>query len=118
MYWGINRPQRSGFVQAFIFGLFVDVLIGTGLGSHSLAYVIALYFVLHSQRRFEFYSGWQQVVVVWILMLLIQVVNLLASVILSNGVFYSWMYFLSSVTTAILWVPLSNVILFLQELVK
>lgn len=115
LYWGINQPHRSGLLQAFIFGLLVDVLIGTALGSHSLAYVTALYFVLLWQRQFEFYSGWQHVILVWLLMVLIQIINLLANVLLANGVFFNWPYLLSSATTAILWAPLSNLIFFLQN---
>lgn len=115
LYWGINQPHRSGLLQAFIFGLLVDILVGTVLGSHSLAYVIALYSVLLWQRQFEFYSGWQHVMWVWLLMVLIQFTNLLVNVVLADGVFLNWPYFLSTVTTAILWAPLSNIIFLLQN---
>lgn len=115
LYWGINQPRRVGFLTAFLLGVAVDVFFGTGLGVHSLAYSIAMYFVLRWQKQFELYPFWQQAILVFILMLVIQTVNLAVNIVLLNGSFRHWGYFLSSVATAALWVPLSNTLLFLQR---
>lgn len=115
LYWGINQPQRVGLLLAFMLGIAMDVLMGSGLGAHSLAYCIAMYFVLLGQRQFGLYPFWQQAVVVFILMLVIQVVNLIVHISLLGGTLQHWGYFVSSLTTALLWVPLSNIILFVQR---
>ena len=115
LYWGINQPRRIGFLLVFILGIAVDVLMGAALGVHSLAYSLAMYFVLRGQRQIELYPFWQQTVIVFIFILLIQTVNLAVNVLLLKGAFHHWGYFLSSATTAILWTPLSNIILFLQR---
>lgn len=115
LYWGINQPRRVGFLLAFVLGIAVDVLIGNGFGMHSLAYCIAMYCVLQGQRQFELYPFWQQAVVILVIMFIIQTVSLIVHITLLNGTFQHWGYFLSSLTTAILWIPLSNIILFLQR---
>jgi rod shape-determining protein MreD len=115
LYWGINQPHRVGLLLAFVLGIAMDVLMGAGLGAHSLAYCIAMYFVLRGQRQFGLYPFWQQAVVVFILMLVIQTANLIINITLLRGTFHHWGYFVSSFTTAILWIPLSNIILFVQR---
>lgn len=115
LYWGLNQPFHVGFFLAFVMGILVDTITGNALGAHSLAYCAAMYGVLSLRRQMKLYPFWQQALVVWALMLVIQIINLIINVTLLSGMLYHWGYFLASFTTAILWTPLSNIMLFLQR---
>jgi rod shape-determining protein MreD len=114
-YWGMNQPSKVGFFITFIMGILVDVAIGNALGIHSFTYALAMFVILNYRRQFEMYPFWQQAIVIFILMLMIQVIVLVFHLIFLKGTFQHWAYFLSSVTTALLWVPLSNIMWFLQR---
>lgn len=115
LYWGMNQPKSIGLLLTFALGMLVDVLIGTMLGSHSLAYLFAVYVVLRWQRQLEYFSTWQQMIVVWLLMFLMQLITLGVNRIFLNISLPHSGYFLASFSTAILWIPLSNCLVLLQH---
>lgn len=43
IYWVLAVPERVGVFNAWVIGLFVDVLTGRLLGQHALAYALIVY---------------------------------------------------------------------------
>jgi rod shape-determining protein MreD len=114
-YWAMNQPRRLGLTVAFIMGVLMDVAWGGMLGVHSLIYCFGVYLIGSRQRLFERYSLREQAVLIFILMLIIQLVNLLVNVVFLGGTLQHWGYFLSSLVAAVLWVPLSNIMWWLLQ---
>ena len=67
IYWVIALPQRIGVFWGFFIGLFQDVLTGTLLGQHALAYVVVAYITLLAYKRLRVFSPLQQSGVVFLL---------------------------------------------------
>ena len=60
IYWTMAVPEKVGVLNAWIVGLFVDVLTGRLLGQHALAYALISYACLKLHRRLRQYPVLQQ----------------------------------------------------------
>jgi rod shape-determining protein MreD len=60
IYWTLAIPEKIGVFNAWIVGLFVDVLTGRILGQHALAYALISYACLKLHRRLRQYPVLQQ----------------------------------------------------------
>ena len=98
-----------GLMLAFVVGLILDTLTGTLLGQHALALVVVAYFVMHFRHRLQLYRFWQQ----WLLLLLL-IFCYQAILFWVQGLIGQLpdvrFYFLSSITSAVLW-PWVSIIL-------
>lgn len=111
IYWALMLPGRVGVSIAFFLGLVMDLLRGTLFGAHALAFVLITYFVIRFCQQFRMFPLWQQAVLIFMLTFLYQTFQFwvwgISGVIGSLG---GGMYWMPSVTTAILW-PLVYAIL-------
>lgn len=112
-FWRVREPQRVGMGVAFVFGLLVDIGHGAAMGQHALAYVLLAYFCALFGRRMLWFSLAMQSLQILPLLLgaqaLMVVVRLLA-----GGEFPGWWIFTGPLVGALLWVPLSYVLLLPQ----
>ena len=60
VYWIIALPHRVGIPTAWLAGIAVDVLLGSLIGQHALAYVLIAYVVASLYQRLRMFSVWQQ----------------------------------------------------------
>src|SRR5690349_11353732 len=60
MYWTIIAPYRINVGLAWSTGLLVDLLNGTILGEHALAFTLVTYFILRMHIRLRMYPLLQQ----------------------------------------------------------
>ncbi|WP_369602580.1 rod shape-determining protein MreD [Hahella sp. SMD15-11] len=67
LYWAYRHPDRIGVLAAWGMGLVTDLMLGTHLGTHAMAYAIMTYFLLNVQHRFRLYGMLQQSLVVFLL---------------------------------------------------
>ena len=102
-----------GMGVGFVFGLLMDVGLGAAMGQHALAYVVLAYFTNSLARRVLWFPAWQQALHVLPLLLLSQVLMVLVRL-LAGAEFPGWAYFLSSFSSALLWMPLSLLLLLPQ----
>lgn len=102
MYWAIMMPQRVSVGLAWITGLLVDLLNGTLLGEHALAYTIVIYFVSRLNIRLKMCPPVQQGITVLIFLLLYQFILYCIQGFIGElpG---SHLYWLSSLTSTLLW---------------
>jgi rod shape-determining protein MreD len=60
IYWTLAIPEKLGVFNAWIVGLFVDVLTGRLLGLHALAYALISYACLKLHKRLRQFHVLQQ----------------------------------------------------------
>jgi len=114
VYWCLNQPRRVGVGAAFMLGILMDVGDANVLGQHALAYSVIASLVLIRQRRIAIYPFWQQALFAFALLLLAQVIMVMIRAAMGDA-FVGWTYFLGSALAALLWTPLSNLMLMHQR---
>lgn len=110
VFWNVFQPRRIGIALAWLLGIVMDVHSGSLLGQHALAYSILSYGAIALHRRLLWFSLVGQALQLLPLFLLAHVVVALVHLFFS-GVGPSWMFFISPLLTAVLWVPLTSSIL-------
>ena len=102
IYWVIALPRRVGILVAWSVGLIVDVLLGSLLGQHGIAFIIAAYIASSLYQRLRMFSLWQQSMIVFAIVGLNQLINFWIESIVGIGNWNLW-YLLGSVVSALLW---------------
>lgn len=102
MYWTIVMPYRVSVGAAWFTGIIVDLLTGTLLGEHALAFTVIVYLVSRIHMRVHMYPLLQQSVSILFFVLLYQFIlyciqGFIGQLPASN------LYWLSSVTSMLLW---------------
>ena len=109
IFWLITTPHRIGLSTVWGLGLLLDVLQGTLLGAHSLAMVMIAYIVIKMHRQISPFLLWQQAVMIGLLTMIYQSIIAIIQGI-SGDMVLSWHYWLSSLTSMVLW-PFVSIIL-------
>ncbi len=112
-FWCIREPLRIGVGAGFIFGLLVDIGLGAAMGQHALAYVVLAWLANGVARRVLWFSPLQQALHVLPILLVAQVLMVLVRLV-AGAEFPGWVYFLSSFTGLLLWLPLTFLLLLPQ----
>lgn len=102
MYWVIALPHRVGVVIAWIVGLLTDVLLGSLLGQHAIAFVVVAYITSSLYQRLRMFSLWQQSIIVFATVGVSQLINIWIENIVGLSEWNMW-YLLASVMSAMLW---------------
>jgi rod shape-determining protein MreD len=102
IYWVIALPGRVGILVAWSIGLIVDVLLGSLLGQHGVAFILVAYIASSLYQRLRMFSLWQQSMIVFAIVGLNQLINFWIESIVGIGDWNLW-YLLSSVVSALLW---------------
>lgn len=102
IYWTMSVPYRVSIGVAWVTGLVVDLLNGSLLGEHALAFTVVIYFVTRMHIRLRMFPVMQQGVSVMFFVLLYQFIlyciqGFVGELPRSN------LYWLSSVTSMLLW---------------
>lgn len=114
IYWVLNQPRRVGIGTGFVLGVLMDVGDGAVLGQHALAYVVIAFLTLWRQRQIAVAPFWQQALGALALLLLSQLIMQAVRSALGAS-FAGWGYFAGPVLAAMLWTPLSNLMLLHQR---
>lgn len=102
LFWLLRAPNLCNVGTAWFMGLFMDLAMGGFFGQCALAYAITAFFAVIYQRRLVLFSKTQQLVYVFLLLLLSQLVLLVLKTFTGTEP-VTWSYFLPSVTGAVLW---------------
>ncbi len=105
LYWCTHKPYRVGIGMAWMIGIFADVADASLFGQHALAYTVLAFGGVVLNRRMQMFDLRQQTLQVFPVLLLAYVVYTLIHWQLHGYV--AWTYFLGSVTSALLWIPLT-----------
>ena len=102
LYWCLALPVRVGVGVAWIVGLLQDVLLGTLLGAHAMAFALAAYLTIQGYQRIRNFPVWQQAIPVLLLLLLVQLVLLwIRELMGASGI--DWRYWLPAVSGTLVW---------------
>ncbi len=102
IFWSTVIPYQFNVGIAWIVGLSVDVLNGTLLGEHALAFAVVVYFASRIHSRFCMFSLVQQGLIVWLLVLLSQFVLFCIQGFIGDFP-RTWLYWSSSFVSMLLW---------------
>ena len=110
VFWTVHQTRRVGMTVAFVAGLLVDVHQAGLLGQHALAYVALSYLAIMVHRRLRWFSVMDQALQVFPLFALAHTLEVLLTVLL-GGAFPGWWVVLAPVAEALLWPPVSLLLL-------
>ena len=102
IYWAMAVPERVGVGISWGMGLLVDVIRGTLLGQHALAFALVAYITLRLHRRIRVFPIGQQALSIMPLVAVSQSLVLWVKGI-SGEPPGSWSYWLPTLTSAIIW---------------
>lgn len=68
IYWSLSAPRIAGLMFAWLCGMAIDVLKGTTLGQHALAFLVVSYFTHKLQLRIRVAPLLQQTLTVLLLL--------------------------------------------------
>lgn len=112
-FWCVREPLRVGMGTAFVFGVLMDVAAGSVMDQHSLAYLLLAYAAGGLSRRILWFPLVQQALHVLPLLLATQLVMVVTRLV-GGADFPGWGYFLGSFSGALLWFPLTFMLLLPQ----
>lgn len=102
IYWTIQAPFRVSVGVAWLTGIVVDLVTGTLIGEHALAYTVVIYFVSRMYIRIKMYPLLQQGFSVFIFVLLYQFILYCTQGFIGE-LPNSHLYWFSSMTSMLLW---------------
>lgn len=102
IYWAMMVPMRVSVGLAWFMGLIVDLLNGTLLGEHALAYTIVIYFVTRLYLRLRMSPILQQGISILVFVFMYQFILYCIQGFIGE-LPPSYLYWLSSVTSMLLW---------------
>ena len=105
LYWCTHKPHRIGIGMAWMVGIIADVADASLFGQHALSYTVLAFGGIMLHRRIQMFDAREQPLQVFPLILASYVV--FASVHWLTSGTMSWEYFLGSLTSALLWLPMS-----------
>lgn len=102
LFWLLRAPNQCSVGTAWFMGLWVDLASGGIFGQYALAYTITTFFAVIYQRRLVLFSSSQQLVYVFSLLFLSQLILLILKT-FAGKEFMGWSYFLPSITGVLVW---------------
>jgi len=102
LFWLLRAPNQCSVGTAWFMGLWIDLATGGIFGQYALAYTITTFFAVIYQRRLVLFSSTQQLVYVFSLLFLSQLILLILKT-FAGKEFLGWSYFLPSLTGVLLW---------------
>lgn len=104
VYWALVLPDKIGLSAAFLLGLLMDVLMGSLLGQHALAYVVIAYFIIRFGTQIRFFPLWQQTFTIFLVVFTYQSFLFFVRQLLGpEQVTATWLYWLPSFVSSLLW---------------
>jgi rod shape-determining protein MreD len=113
VFWCVREPRRVNIGTAWMFGFVMDIADSALLGQHALCYAALAYAATTLSKRLQWFPATQQALHILPLLLGTQVLMLLVNFV-AGGMFPGWSFFLSSLTSALLW-PVVNFLLLLPQ---
>lgn len=102
IYWSLDSPYRLNVGVAWVIGIMIDLLTGTLLGEHALAYTVVVYFVSKMYIRIRMYPLLQQSLSIFVFVLLYQFILYCIQGFIGE-LPNSQLFWFSSVTSMFLW---------------
>lgn len=105
LYWCMHKPLRVGIGVSWMVGILADVADASLFGQHAVSYALLAFGGVTLCRRMQMFDLRQQALQIFPVLLLAYVAYALVHWRLHG--YIAWTYFLGSLTSALLWVPLT-----------
>lgn len=102
IYWCLALPQRVGVGVAWVAGCLQDVLTGTLLGTHALAFAVVAFLTLKLHQRVRVFPLGQQALTVLVMMLLVRAILLWINGLIGRPA-GGWEHWLPALTGTLIW---------------
>lgn len=109
-FWGLQQPLRVGMGIAFALGLCMDVQQSSLFGQHALSYAVLMYGVARTQRRLHWYGATSQALLMLVVFASAHLVAVVVGMV-AGGTPPGWWALLAPCLEALLWVPVSWILL-------
>lgn len=110
LYWVVALPQRVGVFTALVVGLLADVLYGSVLGQHALAFSVSAWLALAVHQRFKVFPAVQQSLVVFLLVGVAVSIAYFVQDSSGRAQVSPLLMHVGSLVSALLWHPLQNLL--------
>ncbi|KOR27749.1 rod shape-determining protein MreD, partial [Achromatium sp. WMS3] len=100
--WTLALPQRINIGSAWLIGILQDVITGTLLGQHALAFSVVTFVVVSLHLRIRMFPLWQQSIIVMVLLFLERLLELWV-IMATNQPIPSLWYWVPALTSTPLW---------------
>jgi len=101
-YWSLHDHNRSVMFLAFVYGLLLDIMMGSLLGKHGMSLVALSFLVLKSAKQLRMTSFWQLLLMVLVLLFNDLIIRLFIDWV-SYGYLPVWQDFLPLLTVVFVW---------------
>jgi len=102
VYWVIALPHRVGVGIAWLCGLLLDIVEGAPLGQNALALACVAFIAQFLYRRLRMFAGWQQAMVVFVLVGFVQLITQWVQAALGRPA-PDLLFLLPALTSALIW---------------
>jgi rod shape-determining protein MreD len=112
-FWNVRERLTMTMKSSFFLGLIMDVADGAALGQHALAYVLASYAASSISRRLLWLPLTQQMLLMLPLVLTVTALQIFIRL-MAGDTFPGWEPFIAPCVTALLWPPVTLLLLLPQ----
>lgn len=102
IYWSLSAPRIAGLMFAWLCGLAIDLLKGTTLGQHALAFLVVSYITHKFQLRIRIFPLSQQTLTVLFMLCVYEFLVWYTDGVLGHPV-TTWARVIPVFTSALLW---------------
>jgi rod shape-determining protein MreD len=102
IYWSLSAPRIAGLMFAWLCGMAIDLLKGTTLGQHALAFLVVSFLTHKFQLRIRIFPLSKQTLTVLILLLVYEVLVWYTDGVLGYPV-TTWARWIPVLTSTLLW---------------
>ena len=102
IYWSLSAPRIAGLMFAWLCGMAIDLLKGTTLGQHALAFLVVSVLTHKFQLRIRIFPLSQQTMTVLILLLIYEALVWYTDGVLGYPV-TTWARWIPVLTSTLLW---------------
>jgi rod shape-determining protein MreD len=113
-FWCVREPRRINIGTAWTFGFLMDIADAALLGQHALCYAALAYSASFLAKRLQWFPLSQQALHMLPLLFGTQVLMMVTNFV-AGGMFPGWGFFLTSLTSALLWPVVSFLLLLPQR---
>ncbi|MXP67664.1 rod shape-determining protein MreD [Pantoea sp. Aalb] len=110
IYWTSVFPYLFNLRIIFILGIFIDLIIGTTLGVHALAFIVISYFLIVLKLHlFLKLAIWYQILIIMLLSLFVKIIIFLLNFLVIHISFQSEIFW-NAIVDGIIWPVISFLI--------
>jgi rod shape-determining protein MreD len=103
IYWAMTLPTATGLSTGFIFGLIVDIAMGSLLGQHALGLSVISYIIIKGHQRIRVFPPLQQGMIIMFVLFIQQLMYIWIHGITQRAPESLFVYFVPGIISMLAW---------------